>query len=102
MTAGDRFELNLPSHPGRSSDDLRRQAGATLEATSLQDGPAIGRRHTVSEPMLLGSTTVVGLKCALHSVSFGEFEKPVQATIVTSITQQSDEIEPGKARGFLS
>jgi hypothetical protein len=43
-----------------------RQLGATLGPTGLEDRPAAGGGHTSTEPVLLGTATVVWLECALH------------------------------------
>jgi hypothetical protein len=45
------------------------QPSAALEAARLQDCPTGGGGHACTEPVLLGSAAVVGLKGALHRMS---------------------------------
>ncbi len=70
-TAGRGGTAHHHDRGGRRRHDLEsnrssRQAGATLGAASLEDGPATARAHAGAEAVRLGTTTGVWLKGTLH------------------------------------
>ncbi len=52
----------------RGSDRSSRETGAALGPAVLDHGTAAARAHTGTEPVLLGTSVGIGLKCTLHVV----------------------------------
>ena len=74
-STGDRRELGVRragtgrTRHGPGCARSRREAGATLGATGLEDGPTGAGRHPVPEPVPLRPLAVVRLIRALHAAS---------------------------------
>ena len=74
---------DLPPSTGERHHDpgCARSSGQTvtaLVATGLEDGATRSGAHPLTEPVLLGTTTIVGLECALHAILLRGTDAAVQ------------------------
>ncbi len=87
--------------------ELGRESSAALKTTGFEDISSTCCCHSGAETMLLGPTTDVWLKCALHVMLLRRVRKtspdPKFAAHVasTAIHGDTDEIEPDKSRAIL-
>ena len=61
-------------------DRSRRQTGATLGASRLQDGTTTLGLHPLAKSVLFRTTTLIGLKCTFHASLLTSLSRRLEAT----------------------